>query len=49
MTCHKPIRISKIDNAGPNARKKWLKFEHDGTTPHQCKNNNNKKEEVQQE
>jgi hypothetical protein len=41
LTCHKPIKISKIDNAGPNARKKWEKFERDGTTPHQCGSNSN--------
>jgi hypothetical protein len=41
LTCHKPIKISKIDNAGPNARKKWEKFERDGTTPHQCSSNSN--------
>jgi hypothetical protein len=37
LTCHKPIKLSKIDNAGPNARKKWERFELDGVTPHQCK------------
>jgi len=41
LTCHKPIKISKIDNASPNARKKWEKFERDGTTPHQCCSNSN--------
>jgi hypothetical protein len=41
LTCHKPIKISKIDYAGPNARKKWEKFERDGTTPHQCSSNSN--------
>ena len=41
LTCHKPIKISKTDNAGPNARKKWEKFERDGTTPHQCSSNSN--------
>ena len=41
LTSHKPIKISKIDNAGPNALKKWEKFERDGTTPHQCVSNNN--------
>ena len=41
LTGHKPIKISKIDNAGPNARKKWEKFERDGTTPHQCGSNSN--------
>jgi|GEM_PF-4360657 len=41
LTCHKPIKISKIDNASPNARKKWEKFERDGTTPHQCSSNSN--------
>ena len=41
LTCHKPIKLSKMDNAGPNARKKWERFELDGLTPHQCK----KKEE----
>jgi hypothetical protein len=43
LTCHKPIKLSKIDNAGPNARKKWERFELDGVTPHQCK----KKEQEQ--
>ncbi len=32
----KQIRISKIDNAGPNAEKKWNKYEIDGVTPHVC-------------
>jgi predicted RNase H-like nuclease (RuvC/YqgF family) len=44
LTCHKPIKLSKIDNAGPNARKKWERFELDGVTPHQCK-----KQEQEQE
>ena len=29
--------MSKIDNAGPNARKKWLRYELDGVTPHHCR------------
>ncbi len=37
LSCHKPIKISKIDNAGPGAKKKWEKYEPDGVTPHQCK------------
>ena len=37
LTCHKPFKISKIDNTGPNARKKWERFELDGVTLHQCK------------
>jgi hypothetical protein len=36
LTCHKPIKISKIDNPAPNQKKKWLKFELDGVTPHKC-------------
>jgi hypothetical protein len=40
-SCHKPIKISKIDNASPKARKKWEKSERDGTTPHQCGSNSN--------
>jgi hypothetical protein len=41
LTCHKPIKILKIENSSPNARKKWEKFERDGTTPHQCSSNSN--------
>jgi hypothetical protein len=36
MTCGQQIRIAKIDNAGPDAKKKWHKFELDGKTPHVC-------------
>jgi hypothetical protein len=34
MTCGQQIRISKIDNAGSDSKKKWNKFELDGKTPH---------------
>jgi hypothetical protein len=40
MTCHAQIRISKIDNVAPDAKKKWNKFELDGVTPHVCRSNN---------
>jgi hypothetical protein len=36
MTCHKPIKISKIDNPAPGQKKKWMRFELDRITPHQC-------------
>ncbi len=36
LTCHKPIRISKIDNVGPNSKKRWEKYELDGVTLHVC-------------
>lgn len=35
-TCKKQIRISKIDGAGPNAKRQWNRFEMDGVTPHKC-------------
>lgn len=37
MTCGQQIKIAKIDNAGPNSKKKWDKYELDGKTPHVCK------------
>ncbi len=36
LTCKKQIRIAKIDNAGPNAKKRWQKYELDGLTAHIC-------------
>ena len=36
-TCGQQIRLSKIDGAGPDAKKKWNKFEMDGVTVHVCK------------
>jgi hypothetical protein len=48
LTCHKPIKLSKIDNAEPNARKKWERFELDGATPHQCVKKKEKKKRSQQ-
>lgn len=45
LTCHKPIRISKIDNAGPNTKKKWEKFELDGVTPHVYNSSSSKPKE----
>jgi hypothetical protein len=36
LTCHKPIKISKMDNTRPNARRKWEHLETDGVTPRQC-------------
>jgi hypothetical protein len=36
LTCGKQIRLSKIDNPGPNEKKHWLKYEVDGRTIHKC-------------
>jgi hypothetical protein len=36
LTCHKPIRISKIDNVPAGQKKKWEKYELDGVTEHIC-------------
>jgi hypothetical protein len=47
MTCGQQIKISKIDNVSPDAKKKWNKFELDGVTPHVC--SKQKKDEQQQE
>lgn len=35
LTCHKPIKISKIDNHALGQKKKGERFELDGVTPHQ--------------
>jgi hypothetical protein len=48
MTCHQQIRISKIDGAGPDAKKRWNKFEMDGVTPHVCSNKKQQKDQQQQ-
>ena len=37
LTCHKPIKIAKLDNVPAGQKKKWERFELDGVTPHQCK------------
>lgn len=34
--CGQQIRLSKIDNVSPDAKKKWNKFELDGVTVHVC-------------
>ncbi|HYZ59004.1 MAG TPA: hypothetical protein VE544_05030 [Nitrososphaeraceae archaeon] len=44
-TCGGSIRLSKIDAAGPDAKRKWNRFEMDGITVHVCK----KKEQPQQQ
>jgi hypothetical protein len=36
LTCHKQIRIAKIDNVPPGQKKKWEKYELDGVTLHVC-------------
>jgi len=37
LSCHRPIKISKIDNPAPGQKKNWERFELDGvTTPHKC-------------
>jgi uncharacterized protein (UPF0335 family) len=43
-TCGQQIRLSKIDNVAPDAKKKWNKFELDGVTVHVC----TKKQQSQQ-
>ena len=37
LTFGQPIRIAKLDNVPPGQKKKWERFETDGTTPHKCK------------
>ncbi len=36
LTCHKQIRIAKIDNVPAGQKKKWEKYELDGITLHEC-------------
>lgn len=36
LTCHKPIKIAKLDNVPAGQKKKWERFELDGVTPHKC-------------
>jgi hypothetical protein len=36
LTCHKQIRIAKIDNVPAGQKKKWEKYELDGVTEHIC-------------
>ena len=36
LTCHKQIRIAKIDNVPGGQKKKWKKCELDGFTLHVC-------------
>jgi uncharacterized protein YceH (UPF0502 family) len=36
LTCHKQIRIAKIDNVPPGQKKKREKYELDGVTLHVC-------------
>jgi hypothetical protein len=36
LTCHKQIRIAKIDNVPAGQKKKWEKYELDGITLHVC-------------
>ena len=38
LTCHKSIKISKIDNPAPGQKKKWERFDLDEVTPHECAN-----------
>lgn len=45
LTCHKPVKIAKIDGVGPNARKQWNRFGLDGVTPHECKKQSKKEEQ----
>lgn len=47
MTCGQQIKISKIDGAGPDAKKKWNRYEMDGVTPDVC--NKEKKQQQQQQ
>ena len=49
MSCGQQIRIAKIDNPGPDAKKKWDKFEMDGVTPHVCCSNNKPEQRQQQQ
>jgi hypothetical protein len=37
LTCHKPIRITKIDNVLTGQKKKWEKYELDGVRLHVCR------------
>jgi hypothetical protein len=36
LTCHKQIRIAKIDNVPAGQKKRWEKYELDGVTLHVC-------------
>jgi len=35
LTCHSPIKISRILNPAPGLKKKWERFELDAVTPYQ--------------
>ena len=48
-TCGQQIRLSKIDNAGPDAKKRWNKFEMDGITVHVCKKKQEQEQQQQQQ
>ena len=48
MSCGQQIRIAKIDNPGPDAKKKWDKFELDGVTPHICRQHKQQQPQPQQ-
>jgi hypothetical protein len=45
MTCGQQIKIAKIDNPGPDAKKKWEKYDMDGKTPHVCRRKNQQRQQ----
>ena len=47
LTCKQQIKIAKIDNVAPDAKKKWNKFEMDGKTPHICNKEKNQQQDQQ--
>ena len=44
-TCGQQIRLSRIEGAGPDSKKKWNKFEMDGVTVHVCKKKQQEQEQ----
>jgi hypothetical protein len=48
LTCHKPIKISKIDNPTSGQKKKLERFGLDELTPHQCVFKKNKEEATEE-
>jgi hypothetical protein len=49
LTCHKQIRIAKIDNVPPGQKKKWEKYELDGVTLHVCHKQQQPEQQKQQQ
>lgn len=49
LTCHKQIRIAKIDNVPAGQKKRWEKYELDGVTEHICHKQRQQPEQQKQE